>query len=370
MADKKLASQTSPASKPAPRNDADEDRNLAAQVLALPGMKELTVPRLFADFYDKIAPKLMLGPTGWKILEAFVNIDVTAEKIGAALHANPYLEYQFFEVIGSRSKREIPVEKVESAVILLGMQNSRDLILALQLLRSIKGGHLEWTKEGKLQTQPKDILKYALKTEEYVAASRGDYGDTAYAAGIVFDVLAMIADVLIDDKKEKKDVQALIDRVYLAKKMPEFNYRKLAFATCLIHDVGKIALAILDRSYLKFLEECSKAQLPRALRHFAEQESFGTDHAVLGAEVCELFRVFRQVESAVLCHHEPFLLKSHSKSLFQLGSLIALSSNIATTPKKIEKLDDPVLAIWKGLELKDFKMDATLMKEASEAASR
>lgn len=366
--------------------DQGLDRSLTEQIFALPGMKEFTksvsLPPIYAQFLETLAPKLALGPTGWKILEAFVNIDVTAEKMGNALQANPYLEYQFYEVIASRSKREHAIERMESAVILLGMQNSRDLILALQLIRSIRGGHLEWTREGKLQTQPKDILKYALKVEEYIQTTKGEYSDTGYAAGMLFDALAMIADVMIEDKKEKRDVQAMIEKVFnhglasakagtsLIRRMKEFNFRKLAFAACLIHDVGKIALAILDRSYLKFTEECTKQSLPRALRHFAEQETFGTDHAILGAEICQLFKVFKQLEPAIRFHHEPFLLKSHSKSIFQLGSLVALSSNIANQPKKVEKLDDPMFAVWKGLELKDFKIDASAIKEAAEAVSR
>ncbi len=163
-----------------------EDERVEDAVLALPQMKSAyAVPMLHA-FLEKIAPRIMLPRTSYGILKSFGNIDVTAEKVAQCLKANPYYQYQFFKTIRSMGKRE-ELPSTEGAVILLGMQNSRNLIVSLQLLRTVRGGHPEWSKDNKLKFAPQDIVKYALKTEETLQGNRSAYSDTAYSAGLLFD---------------------------------------------------------------------------------------------------------------------------------------------------------------------------------------
>jgi hypothetical protein len=51
------------------------------------------------------------------------------------------------------------------------------------------------------------------------------------------------------------------------------------------------------------------------------------------------------------------VLKETNKPLYQLASLVALSTNIASSFKKIDKPEDPLLAKWKSAELQDFKIE-------------
>jgi len=343
------------------------------RVFALPGMSDVKVPDVFKSFIEHIAPKLILPKTSYGILQAFSNIDVTAEKVAQCLKANPYYGFQFFKTIESMGKRE-NLPSTEGAVVLLGMQNSRNLVVALQLLRTVNQTHAEWTKEGKLKTQPSDIIKYALKTEELLAGKKSVYADTAYAAGLIFDVLTFIADTAVEDKKK---MFAFIDAVYthglqsarigaeLAKNVPEFSFTKYIFSVCLLHDIGKIIMAILDANYIPFTEGLATKGLPRALRTYAEEKQFGVIHSLLSGLTCQYFKIFKPVEKAVLYHHEPFLIKLQNKNLYQLSSIVALASNMANNFKKVDKSDDPIIATWKSLEVKDFKIDARAMMSAS-----
>ena len=230
----------------------------------------------------------------------------------------------------------------------------------------VYGTHAEFGKDGKLRISPSDVLHYALRTEETLAGNKEGYTESAFAAGMVFDVLALIAGQLAEDKKK---IRIYIDQAYahglrtaqigasLVKDIPDFGHRKSVFAACMLHDVGKIALAILDPSYFSFLEECIKKDLPRAVREFAERKRFGVSHTVLGGLICHNFKVFRTIEKAVLYHHDPYMLRNRGRNLYELASMICLATNVANHFKKVDKEDDPAVANWKGPELEGFRVD-------------
>lgn len=335
-------------------------------------MVKVKVPDLFHGFIEKIVPRLRLPSTSSLLLKAFANIDVNAGKVGQVLKSNPYYEEHFMREVEILAKRE-SVGSLEAAVVLLGMQNARDLIIALQAVRSVRGGHPELTREGKLKIVPAEVLKYALRTEELLAGNKGSHSETAYVAGLLFDILALIAAQVSSDRKR---VISYIDHVYshgvrsaqlgneLAKGIPDFGPKKYMFSTCLIHDVGKIALAILEPAYISFAEDCAKRKLPRNVRHFAETRRFGVDHALLGGLCCHYFSPFQVVEKAVLFHHQPYLVGAPGGSLAQLTSVVSLASNIASEFKRVDKPEDPVVALWNGPELGGFHVEPLKMIEA------
>lgn len=341
-------------------------------VFAIPGLVKPKDSQVFNDFIEKVVSRINLPYTSRNIIEAFSNIDVKAERVAQILRSNQYYEAVVFRLIESLGKRE-NVGRLEAAVVLMGMQNARNTIIALQLLRMVRGGHPEWTKEGRLKTNPNEVLKYALRTEESLSGRKDSYSDTAYAAGLIFDILALVATELAQDKKK---TLAFIDSVYtlglktaqigveLANTIQDFGFKKYVFSSCLIHDIGRIILAIVDPAYPVFVEECGKKDLPRQVRHFAEIQRFGVSHALLGGMCCEYFHAFQPIQKAILFHHDPYLIKGGMDGLGQLASLICLSSNIANNFKKVEKADDPMIHVWRGVELADFPLDVPSMLKA------
>ena len=347
------------------KEEAEAKVPLEMRVFGIPGMKEIVEPEIFIDFVEKVAPKLQLGNTSWAIIEAFSNIDVTAERVSQVIRGNPYYESVFKSVVEGMAKRE-EMPSLEGSIVLVGMQNFRNFVIALQMLRSVTGLHPEWDKDGKLKLNPADSIRYALKTEELLLSGKSEYSDTAYAAGLVYDVLAAAINAISDDKKK---VLAYLDAVYahglrtaqigmeLANLVPDMGFRKYVFSACLIHDVGKIGISLVRPAYVNFVEESKKKEWPRPVRQFTEIEKWGVDHTVIGALVCHAFKIFRPIEKVIQFHHDPYLLKSRNKNLYQLASLVSLATNIANNFKKTDRLDDPVVATWKGTELRDFKIE-------------
>jgi len=347
---------------------------------------------LWAEFHRKIAIHVPLGPTAMALLQAFANVDVTAERMAQVIRGNPYFETLFHRVVESVSKRE-QAPSTEAAIVLMGIQNSRNLIIANQMLRTVRGGYPEWTKEGKLKVLSSDILKIALRCEEALSARKDPYADLGFVGGVLFDLVGQIGQ---DIAEEKKRVAALIDAVQdhglksaayapeLSRGLTGFPYGKFASVACLVHDIGKPVMAILDRRYLAFQDEMIKKDVPRALRFHLERSLFGTDHARVGAAMLRLYPPLRAVAAAISHHHAPFFGGDPAElgetvagekgerlartATRQLAALVSMASNMASKPKKLENPADPAIASWKGAEFGEFEIAPDAVVKASQSA--
>ena len=339
------------------------------RLVAMPGFPAgVAAPALLKDFLEKLAPPLALPRLSRSILNAFGTVDLTSERVAEILRQNPYYEYQFMQVILSRSKREDP-PSLDAAVVLLGMQNTRNLLVALQVLRTVKGGPPQWGADGKLQLEPDKILKYALSAENQLAKYHKTYSDTGFSAGLVFDLLAMIAETLDLDGTTAKKIPEYLEEVFkhgiktavvaaeVAKAVPDFAAKRYLLSASLVHDVGRLAMALLDPAYFAHVETATGAGFGRLLSARTEEARFGLHHARMGSLVLTRVGLFKAFETAILFHHEPYLLKTRSKTLYQLAAIVSLSANIAADLKKPNSVDDPVIPQWKGPELAEFKIE-------------
>jgi len=328
-----------------------------------PWMKGLEANPIFSRFMTEIAPRIELKKISTAIIEAFINVDVTADKIGQFLQGNPYYEDMFLRVIAAMGRAETP--GISAAVVLLGMQRSRNLILALQLFRSIQLKHPEVSADGKLNFKPDGFLKYALKMEEQSQQSKDRYGDTAFAGALLFDYLDQYAVMKQADPAVLNFISTQFGHGLrtgkvareLSSLLTDFNFPKHVMAAGLVHDIGKVVMALLEPSVMDFYDKCFARDVPRDVRHVMERERFGITHDVIGAICCELFHVFKPISRAVLFHHEPYLLKRRNPKQYQLAALLSLSSNVASSFQLASGTADPVLEKWKGPDLKDFKIE-------------
>ncbi|HUP56223.1 MAG TPA: HDOD domain-containing protein [Bdellovibrionota bacterium] len=347
------------ASKKSPKADSKSQVSpIDPSLYSLPGMQKRELPAIAKEFFARMAPLLTVPRTSRAMLAAFDGIDVKAEEVGRILRANPASEFLFMRAVQALAKREQAPE-LESAVVLMGMQNTRNFVLAVQLHRQVRGTLPEFDSEGKLKTKPADQLRYALKAEE------GDeYADTAFSAGLLYDGMALAAGALCPDASAQKVALSFLDQTFahgmacaklgvaLGKKLPEFSARKFAFSACLLHDLGKVAMAILDPGYVKFLETAEKSALPRPVRHHAELARFGVTHAMLSAWCLRHARLLGEIELALEFHHDPALLRSRSKPMHQLASVVSLATQMATAT-------DP--AAWKTPDLRELRIDAAVL---------
>ncbi|MBI3556530.1 MAG: hypothetical protein HY074_09730 [Deltaproteobacteria bacterium] len=332
-------------------------------------------PKLFHDFHFKIAMPLRLPATSRRILEEFVDIDVNSEAVSKIVQRNQYFEYMLLQEIKTLGLKE-NTPGLQAAIALLGMSRVRDFVCALQILRMVGRRHPEVGKDGKFTFKPSEMVKYAVKTEEYALARQIPYADTAYAGGMMFDVMFAVARELFGDPDTFEDyavevykhgLRTALIGVEIGKSIKNFSYSKFVFSSCLIHDIGKLAMELLfppttPNSYLAFRESVDEKPVRRLLKHYIEVKRFGLPHEYYSSQMAFQFNIFRSIERAVLFHHDPYTLKSTNKDLYTFAALIGLASNMANHYRNPKDANDPIVASWITPELKDCKIELkTLM---------
>jgi HD-like signal output (HDOD) protein len=337
--------------------------SIGESVFRLPRFEKLTVPAPVGKFFSDLARLLVVPATSRAVLKAFAGIDVKAERVAELIRSNPALEFLFMRNVQALAKRET-VLHLESAVVLFGMQNTRNWLVGLQLHRRLRGAFPDFDSEGKLLTQPSELVKFAVRAEDAFFDDRDGYADTAYLAGLHFDLLGLAASRIAPN--EAKVVHAYLEELYaegltraqmaskLARGLPNFVARKYLFSACLLSDVGKAVLCLLAPDYLKFVEACGKVEVPRTVRMQAEFERFGTTHAVLSAWVVELAGLLKPLAPALGFHHDPILLRGRDPGMYELASLVSLASVLAKDSRKPASPEDPMIDEWLTPDLGDL----------------
>lgn len=340
-------------------------------------------PRLFHEFYFKIAMSMRLPLTSSKIIEEFVDIDVNSDAVSKIILRNQYFEYFVTKEIKNLGfKKDIP--SLKAAIVLMGMQSVRNFVCALQMMRMVGRLHPKPDKDGKLNLKPTDMLKYALRSEEFIVSRKMQYTDTAYAAGMMFDLMVTIGREFF---KTAKPFEDYVEEVYkhglrtariaveLSKNFKNLGFAKFVFSAALIHDIGKLAMDLLfpvgiANSYQAFRSDVQKKPANRDVVHFIEAKRFGLTHEYYSAQMAYYFGIFRGVERAILYHHAPYLVLGTNREIHNLACLIALSTNIANNYRVPRDSKDPIMKAWITPELRDFRMDPREILKTMEGLSR
>ncbi|MBI2607030.1 MAG: HD domain-containing protein [Deltaproteobacteria bacterium] len=330
--------------------------------------------KIFHDFHFRLAMPMRIPQTSRKIIEEFVDIDVNSDMVSKIIGRNQYVKYMLMKQIegmGLKGKSK----ELDSVIVMFGMEEVRDFVCALQILRTVGGKHPQVGPDGRFGFKTADVLKYALRTEEYVKNRKFPYADSAYAAGMMFDrMVAIGADIF----NAPKSYFAYVDDVYkhglmsarigyeVAREMKGFGFSKVLFASCLVHDIGKLVMELLyaegtPNAFKQFRLDIEKKPLTRDLIHFIETARFGFTHEYYSSQLVWAYEIFRIVERAILFHHDPYLIRSSNKDTYNLACLIALASNMARKFQKARNVNDSIMKHWLSPELKDFAIDPRIL---------
>ncbi|MGE4232780.1 MAG: HDOD domain-containing protein [Bacteriovoracia bacterium] len=360
--------------------------------------------KFFEAFRDRIAKYYNLSPTLQGLLEEYAVLDVNVDGVGALVQSNQYLESAIMHQI-TQLGMKIPNPNLRMAISMMGMQRFRDLACSMLLQRLISKKTFELPKpeeesdeqnkkeKEEKKTQPKpeqkgkdgkskyaEQLKYALKTDEFASVRKLPYSETAFAAGLFYDVIRMAAPVGFKTDKwfeeytheiYKHGLKSAMVGVEIAKTLKGFGFAKYVFAGCLIHDIGKVVMFLLyGEKYSKFLDVIAKKPKNRFHRHLLEREWFGITHEYFTSELAYRFLVFREIEKPLYFHHEPYLIRSGNKDAYQFAVLLALASNVASHFYIPKDDKDPVYQTWFSPELQDFRVDRKLLHMVMQRVGR
>lgn len=317
-------------------------------------------PEIFTEFNFRIARAIRPKPTTYRVLQECVDIDGGAPGLAAILARNPLIENQFKTRMSKRQiKGDTPT--VARGIAMLGLRETRNLVCAIQLLRSVGSKDLS--------ADPREVLAYAVKAEDHLLQLGLKEYDIAFTAGLVFDSILQVGMTSFGAEKEFKDsvARAFNHGLRTARIALELSHEvrsdrisRFIFGTALIHDVGKLAMELLyseGGKYARFNQEMEWTTPPRIARHLEERRRFGLTHEYYSAAMASQFEVFQEAERAILFHHDPYVIRSTDRELHRFASLIALASNIATKFRIPKNTVDPIYGDWFTSELKGFSLD-------------
>ena len=136
-----------------------------------------------------------------------------------------------------------------------------------------------------------------------------------------------------------------------------------AFSVGLLHDVGKTALA--NSHHDEYEEIVSRATESAEGFSAIERETFGFDHAELGALVVEGWGFPPRAVSVIRHHHDPGALETLPAPEAQLTAIVSVSTACLTRlgagrPAPVEGIDISELPAWRFLGLDSSKVESTL----------
>ncbi len=303
-----------------------------------------------------------------KVLEEFSGLDTTADRVATIISENQYIEHFLFKHLEALSKKETR-PSLSAAIALMGMQSVRNIVCAIHYYRQFLRQHPPFSSDGKPSYKAADLIKFAIKTEEYVQSHHLSNADTAFAAGYVFDMIAWLGRDVI---KAPKSFEEALGEVYknglksariaveIYKTAKLAAYSRHVFGAALLRDVGKLVMELIyDQSgaqnYASFRAQLQKRDLPRELRYQHEHKTFGITHDYVSSVVLGSLPLFADVENTVLFHHEPFLAKGRGNDLYRFSQILCLASNVANTFRAPKDANDPVFETWLNSELLDYK---------------
>ena len=339
---------------------------------------------------------LRLGRTARDTLQEFIDIDVTAGDLVRILNANQAYLDLFFRFVSQKTAKiekapikikdgeatatpgkEAPASPTHRLISLLGMLGSRNLILALRIHR-LTNGRFPVSLEGKVEISAADYLKLALEAEDLLVRNKLQYSETAYAAGVYFDLCTRLYSKDGGLKKLEPYYKRTWQRAtrtgllayFLAEKIPGYTPRTALAAGMLAH-AGKFHLSVQlkNDNYAEFEEELdTNAQLPPLARAALERAKFGVVQEDVGAHTLRYFDVFKGLGRIVENFREPYNLKGVDKASHGLCVLLYLADAMARSWKVPADEKDPVFAEWSYPGLSTLKVKRSTLIEVMKRA--
>lgn len=330
---------------------------------------------------DRFRP-LRLGPTARNTLQEFVDIDVTASDLAGILRRNQAYRNLFARFVHAKIKPkaaegEAPPKDsgpVHRMIGLLGMIGSRNLIVSLRMHKAVTG-QFPVDEAGEVNVKASDYVKRATEAEDTFARLKLEHGESAYAAGCLYDWLARLtaargADKSVEalvNEQWKKALRAGLVAHHLAEELPGFSPKQTVPAA-MLPAAGKILLAEAHPTYAAWDAAQAERALPPAAALLAERQRFGLSHEEVAAHALHYFDLFWALSPVVRHYREPYALKGLDAANYSLAALTLVAHTLGSA-WKIPADNDPALAkLLAHPSVKHFKLKPSAIVRVMKSA--
>jgi HD-like signal output (HDOD) protein len=232
----------------------------------------------FKQIRGYISKMPSLSTTVTKVLEICSNSKSSPNDLSRVISLDPVLTGQVLNVVNSAYySLSHEVTSSAQAIILLGLNTVRNLVLSTAILASLSG---------------KDSFR-GFSTDDFWAHS--------ICVGVTAKSLAAIQDV---PKAEREGY----------------------FVAGLLHDLGKIPInRQFPDGYIRALQMVKLKQMPL---HQAEEAVFGFDHCLVGKMIAEKWRLGDAIGESLCYHHDPESAKGKNRKFIAVVALANIYANI------------------------------------------
>ncbi len=301
----------------------------SAKALRLAPTAEVRPPRGLPPIITWHFEKLM--PTLTELRSCLAVFDDNERQLKYYAETAQRYEHEIVQLVRTLRRSEEKLDLIQS-LRLYGAENARNLLVALQLTDAAKIKVFTFNPKTNLPTEDvRKLIGYAIRSVEHFGEG-SRYHEIAFNCGIVFDLLALQAQIIED---RKRPLLKLIDTLFmetmrkadqgfqLGKSISNLVLEKHVITTLMLAEAGKIAMALYFPDYLEMHLDLEKRALKPILRHIAEENRYGISHNLVGALICQVAPALEEAHKAVLFGGYPFMLKSlpHEEQSYALAAL-------------------------------------------------
>ncbi|HEY8280423.1 MAG TPA: HDOD domain-containing protein, partial [Bdellovibrionota bacterium] len=206
-----------------------------------------------------------------------------------------------------------------------------------------------------IEISPGDYLKRAMEAEDLYVRNKLEYSESAYAAGVYFDLCFHRYSKNNGLKKLEPYFKAVWGRAvrtgtvayFLGEKVQGITPKTAMMAGMLAH-AGKLHLAAWFESqkYAEFEEKMDKQDIPVLGRMMLERDMFGVAQEDVGAHTLRYFDIFKSLAPAVANFREPYNLRGADPANHALAVTVHLADAMARTWKVPPDEKDPIFSEW------------------------
>jgi hypothetical protein len=192
---------------------------------------------------------------------------------------------------------------IEENVRLFGIQNAANFVIVHKLARQLPTAKAlaRDPRTGRMLQGPVQILAHAFQAREAFGED-GRYRDSAFAAGLVFDILQLLIAVESAPTSQRKLSEFVLARfqrgvhvgvtaVRLARAKNDLKLERHLAAAALLREAGKGVMALMFNDYVAFAELHEKNATPAAIRILVERDRFGGGHPAISRALALTFEV-------------------------------------------------------------------------------
>ena len=369
-------------------------------------------------FYEKCLIPLTPSAAVTKILQVVMTGGETTEDFAQILAMDAELQH-WIRLTVQRLGFEKRASKLAQAIILLGQNRVRDLIIGRHIERSfVKPGDTllakltaerDKARAGKEPAPPKPAavpppaaapgqksaptpaaevesepipaiadfnryLGFAARAEDVAISIRNSYPGQAFAGGVIFDYvnyylksqdLTKLTETALKNVGNyleeifKDGIRAGIAANEIIQKI-SIPHQKNVFVTSLVHNIGKTLLMAYNPEIFQTTFMASTGSKDAKVKidsDEAETQYFNFDHAQAGSLYVGRLPFLVEIERSIDYHHSPHLLKFSNPKLYALACVLRVSGGLAKLYQKA-RAEDPDTEKMKDQRLtgsEDFK---------------